>query len=772
MSSALRVSLCILALGLSLINPALAQTQSVPNPPISSEVNDLVAALLSAKSEEEQEQLLARKPDLMNSSLLAALMSLADPLARKVDFAQAPRISRLAVRIAERIGDRVGLGNALCELGFIYYLQNRLAQALDCFQKGLVIFEEAGDKKGKAGALLGFGGVNFNQRRFDQALGYFEKGLALSEEVGDRKLTSWILSGLGGAQIALGHYDLGLESLQKCLAISEEVNDKIPLQVATNNIATLYTDYGRYTDALEYLHKSLKIREEPEFSGDKRSLALGLINIARIYNLQGDADQALEYYRKSLKIFEELDNDKLAIAVLHHSIGSIYSKQGHYEQALEWFHKSLQYLEKSQAKIELAMCLTKIGAVYRLQGRYDQALEYLRNGLLLREEIKDRREIPESLNHLGRLYQDQGRYAEALDVSRRAAKLAEENNAREELWSAQARIGGAFRALGQPVEARQSFLAAISTIESLRHDVAGGGQQQQSFLENKLSPWLGMIAVLVSQKEYAEALTFAEKSKARVLLDTLQAGRASLRQSLTPQERQTEEEQRLRLVALNSQLTGEMRRDKPDQTRVADLKAGVEKARLEYEALETSLYVEHPELKVHRGEASIIKAEELKTLLPNATSALLEYVVADDRTYLFAITKAAGRAEAEVQVYTIPIKRSELAKQTESFRAQLADRNLGFRASAHKLYDLLLKPAQGLLSGKSSLVIAPDDKLWELPFQALLAEDNRYLIETSAVSYAPSLTALREMAAERGKHQPGRQVDPTAYTLLALGNPI
>src|SRR5262249_61904363 len=103
----------------------------------------------------------------------------------------------------------------------------------------------------------------------------------------------------------------------------------------------------------------------------------------------------------------------------------------------------------------------------------------------------------------------------------------EENSAREECGSAQARIGGAFRALGQPVEARQSFLAAISTIESLRHDVAGGGQQQQSFLENKLSPWLGMIAVLVSQKEYAEALTFAEKSKARVLLDTLQAGRAS-----------------------------------------------------------------------------------------------------------------------------------------------------------------------------------------------------------------------------------------------------
>ena len=36
---------------------------------------------------------------------------------------------------------------------------------------------------------------------------------------------------------------------------------------------------------------------------------------------------------------------------------------------------------------------------------------------------------------------------------------------------------------------------------------------------------------------------------------------------------------------------------------------------------------------------------------------------------------------------------------------------------------MLLKPAQAQLRGKTDLVIAPDDKLWELPFQALLADD-------------------------------------------------
>ena len=139
----------------------------------------------------------------------------------------------------------------------------------------------------------------------------------------------------------------------------------------------------------------------------------------------------------------------------------------------------------------------------------------------------------------------------------------------------------------------------------------------------------------------------------------------------------------------------------------------------------------------------------------------------NDVTYLFAVTRARGQPAAVVRVFTIPIKQAELAKQTEHFRQQLAGRDLGFRDSARKLYDLLLKPAQALLRGKTSLVIVPDDKLWDLPFQALIGESNRYVIETSAVAYAPSLTVLREMRARRDR----RPSEARGSTLLALGNP-
>jgi len=800
--------LCFLALSLSLINSVLAQSappSSAPRSAQSPAVNDLASALSKAASEEEQEQLLAREKALVNSSLLAALKDLTRAQINKGDNVQALRIAQLAARIAERIEDRRGLGNALFDIGSIHGRQSRAAQALDYLQKSYAIFEETGDKNGMARALLNIGVTHRLQGRLDQALDLFNRSLAINQESGDKSLTALILNNIGIVHRLRGHFELALELYQKSRAISEELNDEAVLRnVSTSigniyqaqgsyelalesywkshalseklndregvanslyNIGAVYNFQGRYAEALAHFQKSIKINEGLGETANKGLWAVNLHSLGLLYRYQGRYDQSLEYYHKSLKIREEI-KDKFGISQTQNNIGVVYKLQGLYEQALEWFQKSLKLDEEMNARGGIGASFSNIGDTYRRLGRYDLALEYLRKGLRLREEIGDRLGICGTLKHLGLLHRDKGDYTEMLEAHRRAAQLAEEINAPEELWNAQAGIGKALRALGQPAPARRSFLDAIVTIESLRHQIAGGSQQQQSFFEDKLSPWLDMIALLISQKEYAEALTFAERSKARVLLDALQVGRADIHKSLAPRERQAEQEQRLRLVSLNSQLTGELRRDKLDSSRVAELKASVEKARLEYEAIETSLYVAHPELKVDRGEAPIIKTEELTALLPDAASALLEYVVADDQTYLFAITKAAGKREAEVRVYTLPIKRDEIAKQTEAFRRQLAARDLGFRASAVKLYELLLKPAEAQLRGKTNLVIAPDDKLWDLPFQALLVGANRFLIQDAVIAYTPSLTVLREMTKRRKDH------GANSATLLALGNPL
>ena len=763
MSIRFRRALSLLIVGLSPITVALGQ--SLQNSAVSAGTKDFAAALVKVKSEAEQDQLLAQKPELIDNSLMAALKTLAEPIVQKGDYNEGLRISNLALRIAEKSGDRKSVANALCETGDIYARRNPPKEAETYLKKCLNVFEEISDKNGQAHAYHSLAVAYDTERRHELAVEFYEKGLALSQETGDRNLEALCFNGLGMAHTSLGHYEVGLDFYHKARALSEEIGDKVTLNMALNNIGTRYLAQGRYGDALVYLNKSLAVIQELGESADRRSLAYKYQNIGLVYRRQGRLEQALAYNRKSLDILIEID-DKFGIANLQNNIGVIYKSQGFYDQGLEWFQKALAGYEALKATPGMARALNNIGDTYRLQGRLDEALEPLQKSLQLREQGKDRGAVTLSLNNLARLYEAQGKYAEMLEVSRRSAKLADDLYSREEIWTAQDNIGRALVALGQPEEARTAFQAAISTLEELRREVGGNEQQQTSFLEGRLSPWYDIVDLLVSQKKNVEALTFAEQSKSRVLLDALQSGRTDLRKSWSKEEQDSEEELRLRLVALNSQFTSEVRKDKPDVKRVNELKTAVEKTRLEYEDFETQLYLAHPKLKVQRGEAPIVKADELAALLPNASSALLEYVVGDDQTYLFAVTK--GAKEADVRVYALPIKREALAKQTEAFRQQLASRDLGFRTSASKLYELLIKPAAAQLAGKTNLIIAPDNTLWDLPFQTLLNNSNRFLIEDAAISYAPSLTVLREMT--RRRQVEAAHASPA--TLLALGNPV
>lgn len=767
MSIAFRRPLSLLIFSLSLITPALGQSQTVSNANASAEVNDFAAVLVSLQSEPQQDQLLAQAQteQLRNAALLAALKALAEPLVQKGDYNEALRISHLAVRVAEKIGNRVQLGVAMCDLGGIYARRIPPKEALTYLQRSLAIFEEAGAMREQARALAAMGDAYENDRRRELAIQHYERSLALSEKVGDRHLTARILNGLGKSQSALGDHETGMSFYGKARALSEELDDKDTLSVALNNIATHHIAHGRYAEGLEYLNKSIKISEELGSTADRQSLALKLQNVGLIYRRQGQLDQALVYARKTLAIFEEID-DKFGVANLQNNIGVIYKAHGRYDEALVWFQKAMRGYEALKATPGIARALNNIGDTYRLQSRFDDAVEPLKKSLRLREQNKDRGAVMLSLNNLARLYEAQGKYAEMLEVSQRSAKLASELYSREEIWTAQDHIGRALVGLGKPAEARNSFQAAIAMIESMRREVAGGEQQQQSFLENRLSPWLGIINVLVSQQKYAAALTFAEQSKARVLLDALQTGRANLRKSWSKEEQDAEERQRQKLVTLNSQLTTESRRDKPDAARVAELKSAVEQSRLEYEDFETRLYVKYPQLRLQRGEAPIIKSDELASLVTDTSEALLEYVVDDDKTYLFVVTKKNNGAD--VRVYTLPLKRDELRTQTEAFRKQLAARDLGFRALAQKLYELLLKPAEAELRGRTKLVIVPDSTLWDMPFQTLVNGANRFLVEDAAISYAPSLTVLRAMT-KRRKIEAAHASPPT---LLAFGNPL
>jgi CHAT domain-containing protein len=768
-----------------------------------SATEELAAALAKADTKAEREGLLAEEKELVRIELGRALLAQGTQLYRQGSYQRAMDISKLALEIAEQAGDKGVAAGALHRIVNVHWSQGNYSEALEQIQKSLRINEEIGDKAGIARSLHGIGNVHLSQGNYNEALEQYQKSLRIREEIGDKADIADTLGNIGVVHDLQGNYTEALEQYQKSLRIREEIGDKAGIATSLHNIGVVNSDQGNYTEALERLQKSLRIDEE---IGDKDGIARSLINIGRVHKLQGNYTEALEQYQESLKIAEEI-GDKANIANTLNNIGNVHTLQGNYAQALEQYRKSLRIREEIGDKAGIATSLHNIGLVYESQDNYTEALEQYRKSLKIKEEIGDKRGIANTLNAMGnvhrlqdnyiealeqyqkslkiaeeigdkdgitatlngigRVHRLQGNHSQALQFAERAAHLATQIGHRETIWEARTNAGQAHFALKQFAQARQSFDQAIATIESLRALVAGGAQQQQRSFESKISPYHAMVELLIAQNDPRQALSYAERARARVLLDVLSSDRLSVTKSMTPAEIEQERALKGRLVSLNTQISRQRQRQSADQGRLNQLDSQLQKARLELEAFQTNLYVAHPELKPQRGEAPIINAREIAALSPDPGSALLEYVVTDDHTYLFAITRPQGKPEAEVRVYTLPIKRADLAQLAESFRQQLAGRDLGFHATASQLYRLLLRPARAQIAAKTNLIIVPDDKLWELPFQALVTEGGRYLIETRAVSYAPSLTVLREMRARQNKPRD----DSASLALLALGNP-
>ena len=598
---------------------------------------------------------------------------------------------------------------------------------------------------------------------FEAALRCNELWLEVAEKIGDKAGIAGATLELGMLKVSMDEQEQGLPILRKALALYEAAGLTRGVALTLEKLSRTYRLLGDQQQSFECAEKSLRIYEP---TNNRMRIVDALAEMGYVYQAQNNFQLSLAYLEKALPIAQEL-GEPIQIAILRHDIANQYLDLGNYDRALEAYKELLKQTEGFGDRGGAGMIRGQIGKVFAAQGRYAEALEYFQQALTAHEAGNQKHATIVGLLDISGVYLTQGKYGEALPLLERSVSLARQTREQLDLWLSLTSRGYSQTGLNRPLEARQSFAEAVSIVERLRTQTAGGVEERERYFEGGLRAHHGLLSLLVNENQAREALVFAERTKARALLDILRQGRVSVRKAMTAEEQEQERRLKSELTQLNRRLARATESDERDSGSIGEIEPRLEKARLNYEAFQNSLYAAHPELKVQRGEAPIISSEEMTSLLPWPASALLEYVVTDDKIYLFVVTKAE-KAEADVRAYTLGVKREELGRLTEAFRRQLARRDLGFRAAAAELYELLLKPAEEQLKGKTDLIISPDDTLWDLPFQALLTRPDRFLIQDAAIAYAPSLTVLREMTRRR-RNQSG---DGGSATLLALGNPM
>jgi CHAT domain-containing protein len=221
---------------------------------------------------------------------------------------------------------------------------------------------------------------------------------------------------------------------------------------------------------------------------------------------------------------------------------------------------------------------------------------------------------------------------------------------------------------------------------------------------------------------------------------------------MTAAERETERLLTDRLSTLNLNAVN----THPGTGESASLLRDLTVARSDLRVLYEQIYARSP-------QASLERRSEIRTLARDLPEGLLfcEYVITSDEVILFVLEPSA--AAHPLSTYRIPIKKDELRRRVESFTKLLSKADLNFERPSRELFDLLLAPVASRLSRHKVVAIAPDGVLWRLPFAALIDESGRYVIEKTAISYAPSLQVLIELERARGAAR--------TQTVLAVGNP-
>jgi len=294
---------------------------------------------------------------------------------------------------------------------------------------------------------------------------------------------------------------------------------------------------------------------------------------------------------------------------------------------------------------------------------------------------------------------------------------------------------------------------AIELTETRRNNAGGERDGQAHFSSDHRTAYLSTVRVLLDRGRLAEALWYAERATARVLLGAIQDIGSDPMLSLSGDEKKALATLNQRIQHLNGMLIHGT--EEP-----SSLAARLDDARNELSRFRVARTIEH----AGRGVDKLPDLGVMDIDIESDTVAL-EYVVEQDRTTVFVAYKEHDGLH--VEAHQIEISQRSLNEKIDRFLRLLSSRDLEYQRDADDLYRLLIAPVSERIAPYRVLCIVPNGSLWRLPFHVLAPRSGEPLLLTHSIYYAPSLGYVHaaHVRARNRNHDQG-------HDLMAFGNPI
>jgi CHAT domain-containing protein/tetratricopeptide (TPR) repeat protein len=636
-----------------------------------------------------------------------------------------------------------------------------------------------------AAALQGIeksAGDSYAAKNYPAALNAYQAALALARATGTASKVPFYFRRIGLCQALLGQSDIALATYREGIAASEKLGDNEMLAENLHGAANNLQRMGRYREALPLCEREYALVEK---SGQPEAMVRALNTYAQTLGQLGQVKQSLpleeraveiarhanlkEYYASSVAnlamYYADLGDDESSLRVLR----SIPSPTAYDLEAIATseirLHREAEAEVDCRAAIAAstapvlwrvrAAAFLDLGFLQRRRGRLAEARTNMEQALAVSVSHQDRGGTSSALAALSETATTEKNIAEAMGKAEEALRVARESEDPDRITEALMAQAHALELSGRNEELERTLAEAVSVVEGQRADAPASANGLQGEVAQWMPAYQASVGHQIHSGNALGALRLADRAKGRVLLDMLDGGEPGFDALADPKERSDEQQvrdevSRARRVAVT----------KPSAASKGALEAAIRKQ----DDFNMGLYGRHPELVLQRAAPPDIRPEDLAALMPNGRTALLSYFMLPDSVALFVVRAGARPGTPAVKVFTLP-GGDKLDALIRSFRTQIAARDLDYRLTAKALYEALLAPAASALAGTDRWILSPDGALWDVPFQALMDAQGKHVLETHALSYAPSLSVLRELR-ERSA-APG----PPRVALLAVANP-
>jgi len=416
----------------------------------------------------------------------------------------------------------------------------------------------------------------------------------------------------------LSKYDDALERSEMLLKLANRVDDFDASVYAGIMIGNVYFLRGDYSKALSALQEALKNANE---TGNIRRQSAALNTMAAIYALSANFEKALQYFNESLRLAQKT-GAKMSEAQALGNIANVFKDQGNLEQASVYYQKALLNAQENNFKYEESVNLSNVAEIFQQQQNYNMAMEYQKKALDIATDIGERAQEAFILRNLGSLNQDLSNDSKAIEFLQSALAIGLETKDAQIIWESHAALGSSFERQSKPQSAIVYYKNAIAVYDSVMNSL-DIESVQNNFLEDKYEAYPSIIQLLAREGELREAFAYAEKYKAKSLLELLSKGQ-NLFSQLLSDTLKAELQEILSLSEKSHQaLSLELAKSQKDQNKILSLDQRITDLELKRATFIKNIRTEHGPL-YQLVAPDILELKEVRQKILQNNEALLE----------------------------------------------------------------------------------------------------------------------------------------------------